>query len=78
LWTSHFRDATNALIEIYSILKVDKINQTNFSNRNEQIITITGSLINKLNEYGDFFQKYLNYTKAFSQRQGIEHSNSIQ
>ena len=64
LWDSHFRDSTNALIEIFKIIKSERINGENFNNDTEFLVTAIGALINRLNEYGDFFDT-LNQPNCF-------------
>ena len=61
----HYRDASNVLIELFSMLQLEK------SNQNDLLNTLIRSLMTKFNEYEEFFQKYLKTTRAFSQRQGI-------
>lgn len=68
LWSSFFRDASISLIELFAIIKSDRINGDNFSNNTENFITSIGALINRLNGYGDFFEKYIKTTKGFAQR----------
>ena len=70
LWSSFFRDASISLIELFAIIKSDRINGDNFSNNTENFITSIGALINRLNGYGDFFEKYIKTTKGFAQRDG--------
>ncbi len=70
LWSKYFTDASSTLIEIFTIVKANKLDaQTSDPNKNT-LINATGALINRLNEYGDYFDKYMKTTRSFSGRDG--------
>ena len=70
LWDSYFKDSGSALIEAFTIIKAESINQTNYNNDTEFVTLAISSLINKLAEYEGFFSKYRKKTRAYAERSG--------